>query len=63
MSLLGLEVVLATVVPLFFGSMGVVHELRGRRDFQGSLLVTTVAWIGISLGMAIVAVFLVMLGA
>lgn len=51
MPTLGPDLVLATLVPLFVGSLSLIHELRGgARDLGGSLRITATIWLGIGLG-------------
>lgn len=51
MPTLGMDLVLATLVPVFVGSLSIIHELRGgTRDLGGSLRIAAAIWLGIGLG-------------
>jgi hypothetical protein len=61
--LLGVEVILATIVPLYVGSVAVIHELRrSKPDLDESLRIATTIWFGICLVVAAVAIVVAEVG-
>jgi hypothetical protein len=57
------EALFATFVPLFFGSVGAVHQLRGgKRDFGESVRITALVWLGLGCATAAAALMLIELG-
>jgi hypothetical protein len=58
-----LEMVLATLVPLFVGSVATIHELRGSsQDFGRSVRIAVAIWLGLGLGTVALALALADLG-
>jgi hypothetical protein len=61
--LLGVEMILATIVPLYVGSVAVIHELRrSKPDLDESLRIATTIWFGICLVVAAVAIVVAEVG-
>jgi hypothetical protein len=58
-----LEMVLATLVPLFVGSLATIHELRGpNQDFGRSVRIAVAIWVGLGVGTVALALALADLG-
>jgi hypothetical protein len=57
------EMALATLVPLFVGSVATIHEMRGpNRDLGRSLRIAVAIWLGLGLGTVVLALALAILG-
>jgi hypothetical protein len=60
MQLVAAELAVAVLAPLFFGSVAVIHELRGgRHDVGRSVLIAGGIWSGLVLGTVVLVMLLV----
>ena len=63
MPVAAVEMTLATLVPLFVGSVAVIHQLRDPdRDLGRSVRITAAVWLGLGIGTVALALVLVDLG-
>jgi hypothetical protein len=60
MAIVAAELAVTVLAPLFFGSVGLIHELRGgRHDIGRSVLIAGGIWSGIALATVLLVTLLV----